>query len=52
MTAPAMTILLTGGSGQVGWELRRTLAPLGRVIAPGRAELDLAGWPDLDIFAH
>lgn len=35
------TILLTGASGQVGWELRNTLAPLGRVIAPGRDELDL-----------
>lgn len=36
------TILLTGGSGQVGWELRRTLAPLGNVIAPSPEELDLA----------
>ena len=35
------TILLTGASGQVGWELRNALAPLGRVIAPGRDELDL-----------
>jgi dTDP-4-dehydrorhamnose reductase len=30
-------ILLFGGSGQVGWELRRSLAPLGEVVAPGRA---------------
>ncbi|HEY3327347.1 MAG TPA: sugar nucleotide-binding protein, partial [Novimethylophilus sp.] len=37
------TILLTGASGQVGWELRRTLAPLGRVVAPASAELNLAG---------
>jgi dTDP-4-dehydrorhamnose reductase len=36
------TILLTGASGQVGWELQRTLASLGRVIAPGHAEFDLA----------
>jgi dTDP-4-dehydrorhamnose reductase len=36
------TILLTGASGQVGWELRRTLAPLGRVVAPSSTELDLA----------
>jgi dTDP-4-dehydrorhamnose reductase len=36
------TILLTGGTGQLGWELRRTLAPLGRVVAPSRAELDLS----------
>lgn len=35
-------ILVTGGSGQVGWELRRALAPLGEVIAPGRELLDLA----------
>ncbi len=36
------TILLTGASGQVGWELQRTLASLGRVVAPSHAELDLA----------
>lgn len=36
------TILLTGASGQVGWELRRTLAPLGKVVAPSSAELNLA----------
>lgn len=35
------TILLLGVSGQLGWELRRTLAPLGHVVAPARAELDL-----------
>lgn len=35
-------ILLTGGTGQVGWELRRALAPLGEVAAPPRAALDLA----------
>ena len=36
-----MRILLTGAIGQVGWELRKTLAPLGEVAAFGRAELDL-----------
>jgi len=36
------TILLTGASGQVGWELRRSLSTLGRVVAPSHAELDLA----------
>lgn len=36
-----MRILLTGGSGQLGWELRRTLAPRGEVVAPGRDALDL-----------
>ena len=36
-----MRILLIGGEGQVGWELRRTLAPLGVVHAPLRPDLDL-----------
>jgi dTDP-4-dehydrorhamnose reductase len=34
-------LLLTGKNGQVGWELQRTLAPLGEVIALGSQELDL-----------
>ena len=37
-----MRILLTGGSGQLGFELRRSLALYGKLWAPGRAELDLA----------
>ncbi|MCK5274803.1 MAG: dTDP-4-dehydrorhamnose reductase [Alphaproteobacteria bacterium] len=37
-----MTILLLGANGQVGWELRRALAPLGPVRALERAEADLA----------
>ena len=36
-----MKILLTGASGQVGWELQRTLATLGDVAAPRRDQLDL-----------
>jgi dTDP-4-dehydrorhamnose reductase len=35
-------ILLTGKNGQVGWELQRTLASLGHVIAVGHREMDLA----------
>jgi dTDP-4-dehydrorhamnose reductase len=35
-------ILLTGASGQVGGELLRRLEALGEVVAPGRAEMDLA----------
>jgi dTDP-4-dehydrorhamnose reductase len=35
-------ILLTGATGQVGAELLETLKPLGEVIAPARAEMDLA----------
>jgi len=38
-------ILITGADGQVGWELRRTLAPLGEIIAHGRGTLD---FDDLD----
>ncbi|HEX8692065.1 MAG TPA: dTDP-4-dehydrorhamnose reductase [Longimicrobium sp.] len=40
MSAPA--ILLLGRGGQVGWELERALAPLGRVVAPPRSQVDLA----------
>lgn len=35
-------ILVTGGTGQVGSELVKALAPLGDVVAPGRDEMDLA----------
>jgi len=35
-------ILLTGKNGQVGFELQRSLAPLGEVRAVGSAECDLA----------
>ena len=34
-------ILLVGKNGQVGWELRRTLAPMGRVLAVDYPEIDL-----------
>jgi len=34
-------ILLLGKNGQVGWELQRTLAPLGNVMALDQEELDL-----------
>ncbi|MBE9554082.1 MAG: sugar nucleotide-binding protein, partial [Proteobacteria bacterium] len=44
-----MTILLLGANGQVGWELRRALAPLGPVRALERAEADLA---DPDALSH
>ncbi len=37
-----MKILLLGKNGQVGFELQRTLAPLGEVTALGRQELDLS----------
>lgn len=40
MTVPR--ILLTGKNGQVGFELQRSLAPLGEVVSVGSAECDLA----------
>lgn len=36
-----MRVLLLGKNGQVGWELQRSLAPLGEIIALGRKEADL-----------
>ena len=36
-----MNILLFGADGQVGWELRRALAPLGRLSTLGHADGDL-----------
>jgi dTDP-4-dehydrorhamnose reductase len=38
-----MKILLFGKNGQVGWELQRSLAPLGELIALDRHSLDLCG---------
>lgn len=37
-----MRILLIGKTGQLGWELRRTLAPLGEVVAVDYPEINLA----------
>lgn len=35
-------ILITGANGQVGFELQRSLAPLGQLFAMARQELDIA----------
>lgn len=46
-----MKIVLFGGKyGQLGWELRRTLAPLGEVLAVDRDDLDLRDAPALEAF--
>jgi len=37
-----LNILLTGANGQLGWELARVLAPLGKVASFTRQTLDLA----------
>lgn len=39
MTRPRL--LLLGGTGQIGWELQRSLATVGEVVAPARAQCDL-----------
>src|SRR5262252_536761 len=38
----SLRILVTGATGQVGWQLQRTLAPLGEVVARTRSQLDLS----------
>ncbi len=45
-----MRILLFGKNGQVGWELQRTLASLGEVIAVGRPEIDFLDLKGLQRF--
>ncbi|TKB26108.1 dTDP-4-dehydrorhamnose reductase [Desulfopila sp. IMCC35006] len=42
-----MKILLLGKDGQLGWELQRSLAPLGEVTACGRNEADLTKLTEL-----
>lgn len=42
LPAPRKNILLIGKTGQVGWELCRALAPLGKVTALDRHAIDLA----------
>lgn len=37
-----MKLLVTGATGQVGWELARSLMPLGKAIALDRARCDLS----------
>jgi len=39
----AQKILLFGKGGQVGWELQRSLAPLGEVVAVDFDSTDLCG---------
>lgn len=43
-----MKILLLGKNGQVGWELQRSLAPLGEVVALGSSDVN---FNDLDALA-
>ncbi|UDM51219.1 dTDP-4-dehydrorhamnose reductase [Cupriavidus sp. MP-37] len=41
------TFLVTGSNGQVGFELRRSLAPLGKVVALDRSSCDLTTPDDI-----
>lgn len=43
-----MNIFITGGNGQVGFELQRQFALFGNVLAPTRQELDLANAQAVD----
>jgi dTDP-4-dehydrorhamnose reductase len=45
-----MKILLIGKNGQVGWELRRTLAPLAEVVAVDYPEINFSDPPALRQF--
>jgi len=42
-----MSILLIGKDGQVGWQLQRSLAPHGEIIACGRSDCDLTDFDQL-----
>ena len=42
-----MRLLVTGANGQIGWELRRSLAAIGDVIAVDRNACDLSRPHDL-----
>jgi len=45
-----MNILITGGNGQVGFELQRQFAPFGTILAPTRQELDLTNFEAVDTY--
>jgi dTDP-4-dehydrorhamnose reductase len=47
-----MRILLLGRTGQLGWELQRTIAPLGNIFALGPEELNLTGLEALARLIH
>lgn len=47
-----MKILLLGKSGQVGFELKRALSPVGKIVAPGKEELDLSNLDAVYGFAN
>jgi dTDP-4-dehydrorhamnose reductase len=48
----SLKILVTGATGQIGWQLQRTLAPLGEVVATTRSEVNLADPNGTAKFVH
>ncbi|SDI96877.1 dTDP-4-dehydrorhamnose reductase [Vreelandella titanicae] len=48
--ASPLTILITGGNGQVGFELQRQFSLFGNVLAPTRHELDLTDANAVDAY--
>ena len=44
---PPFKVLLLGKNGQVGWELHRTLCPLGEIVATDRRDLDITDFDRL-----
>jgi len=44
------SILITGGSGQVGYELCRALSAFGNILAPTREQLDLSDAKAVDVY--
>lgn len=52
LSAEPPRILLTGVTGQVGWELRRALAPLGHVIPADRNAMDLTKLDSIRTFVR
>ncbi|MBT2801101.1 dTDP-4-dehydrorhamnose reductase [Halomonas sp. ISL-56] len=48
--ASPLTIFITGGNGQVGFELQRQFALFGNILAPTRQELDLTNAQAVDTY--
>lgn len=47
---PPLTIFITGGNGQVGFELQHQFALFGNILAPTRRELDLTNAQAVDAY--
>ncbi|AZM96637.1 dTDP-4-dehydrorhamnose reductase [Vreelandella venusta] len=45
-----MNIFITGGNGQVGFELQRQFSPFGTILSPTRQELDLTNAEAVNVY--